>query len=72
MKLTRGSRIQTDERLTSENFESIKLMLIWKLRGYSEKQYMRWSQFVNQNWKQIFDRKFVYILGTVQDMVLDS
>ena len=71
MRRIGGSRIQRDERSTSENFESEWPRLIGKLRGYSEKQYMRWGQVIHQNWKQTFERKFVYILGTT-DMVLDS
>ena len=54
-------------------FWNIKSRLIWKLRGYSENQYIRWSQFIHQNWKQAFGSKLVYILGTtVQDKVLDN
>ena len=65
--------IQRDERPTFENFESIKLRLILKLRDYSEKQYIRCSHFIHHNWKQIFKCKLVYILEkVVQDMVLDS
>ena len=50
-----------------------KTRLIWRLKGSSKNQYLSWSQFIHQNWKQTFEQKLVYIIAiTVQDMVLDS
>ena len=64
MKHIGGSRIQRDKQSISKNFESLKPRLFWTLRGYSGKQYMWWSQFIYQKWKQKFERKFLYILDS--------